>query len=87
MMLNNVKPTINRQKASIMTHPADVAGDKPTNLATFLPKTNTNFNPAHNLGDFPMLHILAKIRMQPNVMHGQRLKPHIVCDFIAVCPG
>jgi hypothetical protein len=50
----------------------------------YLSKTNTNFNPASNFIDSLMLHILAKIRMQPNVMHGQRHEPHTLGDFVAV---
>ena len=60
MILDNVKPTIQSQKTSIMTHSADVTSDIPANFASLTAKTNMDLNSPDKLVFFPMTSHLDK---------------------------
>ena len=83
--MDDIKPAIQGQKASIMGHAADVASDVPTDFVTLLAKTNMNLHAPNKLVFFPRMNILADKTSQANVVYCQRYKPHPVGDFVTVC--
>ena len=84
MVLDNVKPTIQRQQTSIMRHTTDVASDVTANLPSFTAKANMDLHSPDKLVFFPRFNILTDKTSQRNVVHAKRYKPHPVGDFVAV---